>query len=224
MTHLEIENLVSDYLEGTLDDVRKAGVEAHLSGCSACQKLVGDVESAMVLCRSAETMEPNPWLISQIMAATVGKRQLTWWEQVIAFLRPVFQPKVAYGVAMGVFSFSIMVNAAGLDLRRLKLQDLNPRTWVFRVNRGGHLLYARAEKFYYDLRVVYEIESRLRQVRDDQNAEPRPEAPKPAQKPGGSTVQTAEGSQLAMMRIGMESSDAARHGIRTIRREPGRLN
>jgi hypothetical protein len=84
-----------------------------------------------------------------------------------------------------VFSFSIIINAAGINLRHMTVADLNPRTWFFRANRAGHLFYARAEKFYYDLRVVVEIESRLRQLRS-QPAEEQ-EAPKQEPPSGGST-------------------------------------
>jgi hypothetical protein len=48
------------------------------------------------------------------------------------------------------------------------------------------LFYARAEKFYYDLRVVYEIESRLRQLRSHPEVEE--EAPKQEPPAGGSTT------------------------------------
>jgi len=44
---------------------------------------------------------------------------------------------------------------------------------------------ARAEKFYYDLRVVIEIESRLRQLRS--HPEEEQQAPKQEPPPGGST-------------------------------------
>jgi hypothetical protein len=47
------------------------------------------------------------------------------------------------------------------------MRDLNPATWAYRANRAGHLLYARAEKFYDDLRIVYEIESRFRNARSE---------------------------------------------------------
>jgi hypothetical protein len=90
---------------------------------------------------------------------------------------------------MAVFSFSIIVNAAGVNLRHMTVEDLNPRTWFFRANRAGHLYYARAEKFYYDLRVVYEIESRLRQLRSHPEEEPQ-EAPKQEPPAGGSTNST----------------------------------
>jgi len=94
-----------------------------------------------------------------------------------------------------VFTFSIIVNAAGFNLKSLRFEDLNPRTWVGRANRQGHMLAAHAEKFYYDLRVVYEIESRLRQLGGGGQPQNREEeAPKPAA-PGGGSSQGAPSDQ-----------------------------
>ncbi len=186
MRHLEVENLASDYLEGQLAPGRRAEVEAHLADCAGCRELLADVSRAIELCRSTEELEPAPWLASKILLATVGQRKLTLRDRFAALLRPGLQPRVAYVVAMAVFSFSIIVNAAGLDPRNLTLQDLNPRAWAYRANRQGHLLYARAEKFYYDLRVVYEIESRFRRLRVEPGGEEK-QAPKPEAPPGGST-------------------------------------
>jgi hypothetical protein len=185
MTHLELENLASDYLEGLLEPALKREVEAHLNACTSCLEMVGDVRRAMQLCHSAPELEPAPWLVSKIMRATVGERKPSLADRLVAFFRPAFQPRFAYGVAMAVFSFSIIVNAAGINLRHMTVEDLNPRTWFFRANRAGHLFYARAEKFYYDLRVVYEIESRLRQLRS--HPEEEQEAPKQEPPAGGST-------------------------------------
>jgi len=193
MTHLEVENLASDYLEGLLEPSQRAAVEAHLVGCVACRELLGDVRQALELCRAAEELEPAPWLVSKILLATVGERKPTWREQLAAYLRPVLQPRVAYPIAMTVFTFSIIINAAGLNLRSLRFEDLNPRTWVDRANRQGHLMMARAEKFYYDLRVVYEIESRFRQLTGQPQGQEE-ETPKPAA-PGGGTSQGAPSDQ-----------------------------
>jgi hypothetical protein len=199
MTHLELENLASEYLEGQLDAARRAQVEAHLAECGACRELVGDLRSALELCRSAEDLEPAPWLVSKILLATTGHRKPALREQLAAFFRPAAQPRLAYAVAMAIFSFSIIINAAGINLRSLSMEDLNPRTWVTQANRTGHLLYARAEKFYYDLRVVYEIESRFRQLRS-QPSEQKPEAPKPEPPPGGSTRRAPSGNpQMASL-------------------------
>jgi hypothetical protein len=184
MTHLEVENLTSDYLEGLLKPGLKREVEAHLSVCPSCQEMVGDVRRAFELCHAAPELEPAPWLVRKIMLATVGERKPRLAERLVAFFRPTLQPRFAYAVAMAVFSLSIIVNAAGINLRHMTIADLNPRTWLFRANRAGHLFYARAEKFYYDLRVVYEIESRLRQLRA--HPEEEQEAPKQESPAGGS--------------------------------------
>ncbi len=200
MTHLELENLASDYLEGLLEPARRAAVETHLAECAECRELVGDVRRVMELCRRAEELEPAPWLVSKIVRATVGERKPTFAQQVAAFFRPSPQPRVAYVVAMAIFSFSIIINAAGVNLRNLRVADLNPYTWARRANSAGHLLYARAEKFYYDLRVVYEIESRFRQLRSQPDSS-APQAPKPDAPTGGSTDgKTLARPQLAMNR------------------------
>jgi len=199
MTHLEIENLASEYLEGQLDLARKVRVEAHLAECAGCRELLADVRRVMDLCHTPEELEPAPWLVSKILLATVGERKPTLREQMAAFFRPTLQPRVAYALAMAVFSFSIIVNAAGLNLRNLTVQDLNPTTWYSKATRTGHLLYARAEKFYYDLRVVYEIESRFRQLRAEPEKQDK-EAPKPQAPQGGSTeTQPVVIPQLAWM-------------------------
>jgi hypothetical protein len=221
MTHLELENLASEYLEGQLDSVRRAQVEAHLKECSPCRELIGDLQHTIELCQSAEELEPAPWLIAKIMRATVGERRPTFREQVAAFFRPATQPRLAYAVAMAIFSFSIIVNAAGLNLRKLTLADLNPRTWFYEANRTGHLLYARVEKFYYDLRVVYEIESRFRQLRSEPGNQ-EPEAPKPEAPGGGSTDRQVPAiNQLAAFQ-GLATATASPTGVATETAAKGR--
>ncbi len=189
MTHLEIENLASDYLEGLLAPDEHAEVDAHLTDCAACRELLDEVSHVLEMCRAAEDVEPRPWLVSKIMLATVGERKPTWRDRITEYFRPVLQPRVAYPIAMTVFTFSIIVNAAGLNLRNLRFEDLNPRTWADRANRQGHLIAARAEKYYYDLRVVYEIESRFRQL-GVQPQMKEEESPKPAAPEGGSSQGT----------------------------------
>ncbi len=190
MTHLELENLASDFLEGRLDVVARVEVEAHLKECGACRELIGDVRHAMELCQSAEELEPAPWLISKILLATIGEKKPSFSERVAAFFRPQPRMRLAYGIAMTVFSISVISNAAGLNLRHLTFEDLKPSTWIRRADSTGHMMLARAEKFYYDLRVVYEIESRLRQFRQGAgqgNGREQRETPK-TDSPGGGTT------------------------------------
>ncbi|HXX21726.1 MAG TPA: zf-HC2 domain-containing protein [Terriglobia bacterium] len=202
MTHLELENLTSDYLEGLLESALKAEVESHLSVCPTCLEMVGDVRRALELCHDAPELEPSPWLVRKIMLATVGQRKPGWAERLVASIRPLLQLRVAYGVAMAVFSFSIIINAAGINLRHMTFEDLNPRTWFFRGKRAWYLNAARVEKFIYDAKVVYEIESRLRQLHS--HSEEEQEAPKQEPPPGGSTNSAPALPALATNRPGVE--------------------
>ena len=196
MTHLELENLASEYLEGQLDAARHAEVEEHLAGCASCREILSDVRLAIQACQTADQMIPPPWLGHRIRLATTGEAPTGVAEQVGALLRSIRQPRFAYAVAMTVFSLSLIVNITGLNLRRLNVADLNPSTWVYRANRTGHLFYARAERFYDDLRIVYEIESRFRNTQsqpanhEKQNRKPNPSQGRPASKadPGGSQM------------------------------------
>lgn len=197
MTHLEIENIASEYLEGQLDTVRRSEVEQHLADCADCRELISSVRRAFELCRRAEPLEPPPWLVPKILRATIGERQPTFTERLAAWFRPVFQARVVYGVAMAVFSLSMIADVAGVNFRHVKARDLNPRNWVYQANRNGHLLLGRVEKYYYDLKVVYEIESRLRQLRA-QPGEAAPQAKPPA---GGSTEQSEPPDNSALASI-----------------------
>jgi putative zinc finger protein len=197
MTHLELENLISEYLEGQLDAAHRAEFEAHAAECTPCHELVAGVRRAVELCQSAEELDPAPWLISKIMLSTVGQRKPTFREQLAAYFRPAARVRLAYAVAMAVFSFSIIVNTAGINLRQISLADLDPRNWLYQADRTMNLAFGRAEKFYYDLRVVYEIESRLRQFRQQSGQESRPQektSPKPENPAGGTTDTTLPGN------------------------------
>lgn len=197
MTHLELENLASEYLEGLLQPARKAEVEAHLAECASCRELVAEVRGVMELCRTAEELEPAPWLVSKILLATVGARKPTLREQLVAMFRPAVQPRVAYAVAMAVFSFSIIINAAGINLRNFRVEDLNPRTWFKHATVAGAHFLSRAEKFCYDLRVVYEIETRFRRLGSQPQQQER-QTPKQEPPAGGSSDTKQPGNpQLA---------------------------
>ena len=83
-----------------------------------------------------------------------------------------------------------MLSASGVSWRKPKLADLNPSTVARKVNQQYHLKKADVVKYVSDLRVVYEIQSRLRQ---DERLQPVPEetTPKSNQnKPGSSDDDT----------------------------------
>lgn len=184
MTHLELANLLTDYLDGALAPESAFEAEAHLASCAECRNMVEDVRFGLAACRDAGEIEPAPWLVGRILRATVGERRPSLAAQLAAFVRLSLQPQVAYSLAMAIFSLSFLLYTSRVNLREVKLRDLNPGTWVYQANSHGHLLAARAEKFYYDLRFVYEVQSMLQGARQQPSAQPEKKLQSPD---GGAT-------------------------------------
>jgi hypothetical protein len=105
----------------------------------------------------------------------------------------MLQPRFAMGFAMTILSFSLLGRFVGISPRQLTLDDLRPaRVWQRmdeQVNRG----WQRTVKFYENLRLVYEIQTQLREWSqkeqelkgrtEDQRVNPSP-APQPQSSPG----------------------------------------
>ena len=72
------------------------------------------------------------------------------------------------GLSLTILFFGMMARCAGIPGRQLSPADLNPsRVWAGledRVQRG----WERSVKFYENLRFVYQIQSRLREWREQQ--------------------------------------------------------
>jgi hypothetical protein len=195
MTHSELENLVADYLDGALDAIRQTQVNSHLASCNECREMIESIRFAITTCQTADDLEPAPWLVARIVNATMGERKPSLIAQFLGWLRPILKPQVVYGVSMAVFSVSFILFSARVNLRNLKVRELNPATWFRRADSRGHLLVARAEKFYYDLRFVYEVQAVLRELRQQPGPAPaknrgRRGGSSEAQPLGGATVAT----------------------------------
>jgi hypothetical protein len=76
----------------------------------------------------------------------------------LGWLAMLWQPRFAMGVVTVAASFVIVFHAATSDNGR---SVLNPLNLLRGANRQIHLTYARGAKMVNNLRVVYEIESRL---------------------------------------------------------------
>ena len=68
MNCAELENLICDYVDGTLAAADKAAVDRHLAGCPACAELAGDSAAAVAFMGRAADVEPPPELITRILS------------------------------------------------------------------------------------------------------------------------------------------------------------
>jgi Putative zinc-finger len=174
----QLESRLSDYLEGLLDGSERAEFETHARECAGCAPLMDNVRSLMSEMHSAEQLEVPSELVNRILDHTLGPRErVTFWQAVQNFLRGLVTPKFAYGAASVTATLFILLSASGLSWRKPKLADMSPSNVARNIDRQFHLRKAQAVKYVSDLRVVYEIQSRLRQ--DDNQLQPVPQETTP---------------------------------------------
>jgi len=176
-----IEARLSDYLEGLLQGPERAEFEAHAKSCADCAPLVASVRSLVGEMHSMEELETPPRLVYSILDKTLGPREtVTGWQGFLNVIRGLAAPKFAYGAASVMATLIIVVSASGFSLRKAKLADLRPAALYQRADRGVHTVRARCVKYVSDLRVVYEIQSRLRQDENNLQTAPQDLLPKPS--------------------------------------------
>jgi anti-sigma factor RsiW len=160
----QLEARLSDYLEGLMQAPERAEFEAHVHECADCGPLIESVRSLLGQMQEIQQEEVPPRLIYSILDKTLGPREhVTFGQRVRNFVSGLATPRFAYGAASVMATLFILVSASGISWRKPKLADLNPSTMSRNITRQAHLSYAHAVKYVSDLRVVYEIQSRLRQ-------------------------------------------------------------
>jgi anti-sigma factor RsiW len=156
------EERLSEYIEGSLSPDERAAFSGHASSCSRCTQLVAQVGRLVSQMQQLAQVDEPPHLASKILDATLGPRvSKHGWESWVDRISALWQPRFAIGMATAAASVIIVFHTAGLTPTKLKKADLNPANMMRTANRQAHLTYARGVKFVNDLRVVYEIQTRL---------------------------------------------------------------
>jgi hypothetical protein len=195
-TCAQFEEQLSEYREGTLAAPAAAAARAHLCGCPACQGLVEVVAAMEADLRRLPELDPPARLLYRIQAQTLapGMHRAgraaggSGWRRA---WRAVWTPRFALGLAMSVFAVALLLNAAevnlGTVLRQGGLNQLSPASLSSALSRRFDRAWARGVAYYHDLRVVYEIEAAIHQMRQSSP----PAAPSPA---GGDHSQRRQGA------------------------------
>ncbi len=190
------EERLSDHLDGLLSPTEGAAFSAHVRSCEQCGKLVAQVGGLVNRMQSLEALEAPPELASKILDAILGPRtQKEARNRWFAWVPALWKPRFVMGLATVTATLLIIVYTTGLSPAKLKRVDINPANMLRAANRQVHLSYARSAKFVNDLRVVYEIQSRLQP-----EAEPQPSvtpAPAPQQNQQPPSTNPQEKSQTA---------------------------
>jgi len=162
----QTEARLSDYLDGLLENGERSAFNQHVNTCARCTPLVAAVAHTLGGLYALEQVEPPPQLETAILTATLGAvpRKRDFW----AWLRTLQSPRFVYSFVSVAATVVVLLSASGFSWRKPKLSDLSPANIYRNADRGAHVAYARTTKFVSDLRVVYEIQSRMNE------AEPNP--------------------------------------------------
>ena len=176
MTCADLEAMLCDYVDGTLDEPRAAVVRQHLAGCAACAKLAADAARAVAFLERVAPVEPPDPLVTRLLFQVSTSPQLPQKRGPRALLarsfQPVLQPRFAMGMAMTILSISLLARSIGMPDRTLRPADLRPSAVIAAVDDRLHRAWDGVVKYYENLRVVYEIRSRLSEWSSEQEAEP----------------------------------------------------
>ena len=179
MNCAELEILICDYVDGTLAPAEKADVERHLAACPACAELARDSAAAVKFIGHAADVEPPPELITRILFDAPWTKQKLIASGTFGWLKkwfaPMLRPKLVMGAAMTILSLSMLTRYVA-PMRQIKPSDLKPSSVWATIDDKAHLAWARTVKYYENLKVVYQIQSLLRDWQQ-QGDEQQPAAP-----------------------------------------------
>jgi hypothetical protein len=178
----EFDSLVSDAIDGALTGAQLNAFHAHARTCSACGPLLAEVTAGRNWLKDLPEVEPPVSLVTNILASTTGvdtqrlranvsasQPGVSWLDRVQAWaseaLQPIWgtvrQPRFAMSFGMAFFSLSVALSVLGVkpaDLRSLSLRPAAIRHTYYNTQ-------ARVVRYYENIRLVYEVESRVRELK-----------------------------------------------------------
>ena len=174
----EFEALLAEALDGQLEGAKLESFRQHRETCPVCGPLFAQAETGLNWLKAVPQVEPPANLVNRILAATTGAQGRVaavvpvtpgWRERLRGWVTPVLapvwgvarQPRFAMSFAMAFFSVTIALNAAGVRLGALRAADLRPSALV----RSYYETSAKVVKYYENIRFVYELESRVRDLK-----------------------------------------------------------
>ncbi len=198
----EWENLLADALDGTLSAADAAAFTRHHRECALCAQMLKETEQGRSWMKYLAVEPEVPAdLLKKILARTSGglqtgvaaprrilaARRPAWHRVMLPAVRQVLEPRLMMTVAMAFFSIALTLNLTGVKVTDLRAQDLP----AFAAARQPYPEYystnEQVTKYYKNLRLVYEMESRVRELRRTTDTEPAPspqQTPKPPARDG----------------------------------------
>ena len=190
------EAMCPDAVDGTLTEAERRVFERHVAHCPACAKEYEEAQrgAAWLGMLKGHTPEPPAALLAKILAETTGVVESepvqsavpefvpampvsepapAWALSTILrklvdvfrieTARATFQPRMAMTAAMAFVSIALTLNLTGVRLKNLRASDFTPSG----IRRGVAEASASAARNFQNLRVVYQVESRVSELRGE---------------------------------------------------------
>ena len=196
----EWEALLADALDGSLPPGDAAAFQAHQSSCAACLELLTRARQGQ---EWLQFLHPEPEipsdLVAKILASTTGAAVVAdiaggavvqpkpgapavpFWKRIPVppAMRRMAEPRLMMTAAMAFFSIALTLNLAGVRLTAVRISDLKPSS--LRSNLSRQIINSKAGvvRYYDNLRFVYEMEAKMRELRRATESEEPAQESKP---------------------------------------------
>jgi len=210
------ETLLADALDGLLRPEDEATFSSHMSSCVACTAMFEEAQKGR---EWLEFLSPEPevpeGLLDKILAQTgpghtseyklatagnVVSMPVPAWQRpgMMGRIRRFAEPRLLMTAAMAFFSIALTLNMTGVRLTDFRISNLRPSAVRSFMERRLTMASTPIIRYYDHLRLVYEVESRVKEMRrnsqlQQQQNQTQPVAPgeskrNPNRKDGGSRV------------------------------------
>jgi hypothetical protein len=208
------ETLLTDALDGLLSPEEQVRFSAHKAVCPACAALYDEARKGRewlellgpepeppaglmdrILAKTGPGHQPDGWMGNALPAPAGAGAVPAFvppvWQQAgfMARTRGVMQPRLMLTAAMAFFSIALTLNVTGFNVATvhitpIRLADLRPRTMRAYMERQLTMASVPIVRYYDHLRLVYEVQTRVRELRgqtEDEKGGEQKQQPKPGE-------------------------------------------
>ncbi len=185
----EWELLLAEGLDGVLPAAEQAAFEGHSAGCAVCARLLVETKQGR---EWLQFLNDEPEVPSDMVGRILGKTSGANASGPLALGGPtpipvaphvlgvpvrrvVWDTRMVMTAAMAFFSIALTLNLAGVRITNLRLSDLTPANMEMNLTRQFYGAESSVVRYYDNLRLVYEVESKMRELRRDEDMQQPPQ-------------------------------------------------
>lgn len=212
------ETLLADALDGQLRPEDESTFSDHMASCKACAGLFEEARRGRewldflsvepevpaglldkLLAQTGPGQQPAYGIVSvdNLVAATPGgiplkDAAIPAWQKpgFMGYVRRFAEPRLMMTAAMAFFSIALTLNLTGVKLSEIRMSDLRPSSIRSLVERRVTMASTPIVRYYDHLRLVYEVQSRMREIKRNQESEEAQPRTSPQSAPGESRQNT----------------------------------